>query len=315
MLDDLNELRTFRRIASLGSLTAAARDLGVGLAVVSKRLTTLERRAGVRLIQRTTRRLSMTDEGQALLVQVEQALDAIEAAEERIATGRDEPMGLLRVGAPVSFGRRHVAPILGRLAARHPRLDVDLRLDDRVTDLIGERIEVAIRIGPPRDSTMIMRRLAENRRILVAAPAYLDRHGRPSKPEDLVGLEGLSYGDATLPWRLLGLNGVETDIRLRIRLRSDSGDAVHDWALAGAGIMLKSALDLASDLAANRLERVLPDYASAPSPVYALFASGHSLSTRARAFVDAMIVELTDFGSPSAISPRQDALGARLSKP
>ena len=121
MLDDLNELRTFRRIAALGSLTAAARDLGVGLAVVSKRLTTLERRAGVRLIQRSTRSLSITDEGQTLLVQVERALDAIESAEERLATGRDEPMGLLRVGAPVSFGRRHVAPVLGRLAA-HLRL-------------------------------------------------------------------------------------------------------------------------------------------------------------------------------------------------
>ncbi|TXN08720.1 LysR family transcriptional regulator [Methylobacterium sp. WL103] len=303
MLDDLNELRTFRRIAALGSLTAAARDLGVGLAVVSKRLTTLERRAGVRLIQRSTRSLSITDEGQTLLVQVERALDAIESAEERLATGRDEPMGLLRVGAPVSFGRRHVAPVLGRLAARHPRLDVDLRLDDRVTDLIGERIEVAIRIGPPRDSTMIMRRLADNRRILVAAPDYLDRHGRPSKPEDVVGLEGLSYGDATMPWRLLGPGGVETEFRLRMRLRSDSGDAVHDWALAGAGIMLKSALDLSTDLAANRLERVLPDYASAPSPVYALFASAQTMSTRARVFIDAMVVELADPGNASAVMP------------
>jgi len=116
-------------------------------------------------------------------------------------------------------------------------------------------------------------------------------------------LEGLSFGDAAMPWRLLGPQGVETDIRLKIRLRSDSGDAVHDWALAGAGIMLKSALDFASDLAANRLERVLPDYASAPSPVYALFASGRSLSTRAPAFVDAMIVELADPGNSSALSP------------
>ena len=195
-------------------------------------------------------------------------------------------------------------------ASRHgiPGLTSTWRLDDRVTDLIGERIEVAIRIGPPRDSTMIMRRLAHNRRILVAAPAYLDRHGRPSKPEDLIGLEGLSYGDATTPWRLLGPGGVETEFRLRMRLRSDSGDAVHDWALGGAGIMLKSALDLASDLAANRLERVLPDYASAPSPVYALFASGHSLSTRARVFIDAMVVELADperIGSHADLSDHQ----------
>lgn len=292
MLDDLNELRTFRRIVALGSLTAASRDLGVGLAVVSKRLTTLEKRAGAQLIQRTTRSLSVTDEGRALLVHVEQALDAIEAAEERIATGRDEPMGLLRVGAPVSFGRRHVAPVLGRLAERHPRLDVDLRLEDRVSDLIGECTEVAIRIGPPRDSTMVMRRLADNRRILVAAPSYLDRHGRPSGPEDLVGHDGLSWGGSNAPWRLAGPDGIETEIRLKLRLRSDSGDAVHDWAIAGGGIMLKSALDVATDLTLGRLERVLPDHASAPTPVYALFASARQTSTRVRIFIEAMVTEL-----------------------
>ncbi|MCJ2129770.1 LysR family transcriptional regulator [Methylobacterium sp. E-045] len=297
MLDDLNELRTFRRIAALGSLTAAARELGVGLAVVSKRLTTLERRAGTRLIQRTTRSLSLTDEGQALLVQVDPALDAIEAAEEWLMNERDEPTGLLRVGAPVSFGRRHVAPVLGRLVALHPRLDADLKLDDRVVDLVGERIEVAIRIGPPQDSTMVMRRLAENRRILVASPGYLDRRGRPSCPADLAAHDGLSYGDAPTTWRLIGPSGIETDVRLRTRLRSDSGDAVHDWALAGGGIMLKSALDLTADLAANRLERVLPSHATAPTPVYALIASGRGMRTRARVFVDAMAAELAGLGS------------------
>jgi LysR family transcriptional activator of dmlA len=174
MLDDLNELRTFQRILACGSLSAAARDLGVGLAVVSKRLASLEQRAGNRLINRTTRRLSPTNEGLALAPHVDRMLEELAAAEARLASGWEEPHGLLRVSAPISFGRIHLIPLAAALIERYPRLDIELKLEDRVVDLTDEQIDIAVRIGQPRDSSAIMRKLADNRRILVAAPAYLD---------------------------------------------------------------------------------------------------------------------------------------------
>jgi DNA-binding transcriptional LysR family regulator len=183
VLDDLNELKTFRAILAEGSLSGAARRLGVTLAVVSRRLSTLESRIGARLIHRTTRSLSPTEEGARLLTDVVRALEALESAEGRLGGGRAEPAGTLRVSAPIAFGRRCVAPVLGRLTQRYPRLAVALELDDRLVDLVGEGLDVAIRIGAPADSSAVMGKLADNRRILVAAPAYLDRVGRPATPE------------------------------------------------------------------------------------------------------------------------------------
>lgn len=288
MLDDLNELRTFARILALGSLSAAARDLGVTLPVVSKRLGSLERRVGVRLIQRTTRSLSATEEGEALRAHAERVLDELAIAEERLATGWEEPIGTLRIGAPVSFGRRHVAPILAELVARHPRLSAEMRLDDRVANLIGDRLDAAVRIGMPLDGAMTMRRLAENRRILVAAPTYLDRVGRPEGIEACGRLTALRYGGGDEPWRLLGPDGQRAEVVPRTRLRCDSGDVVHDWALAGHGVMLKSEIDVAEDLAAGRLERVLPGFASASMPVYVLFPSKRQMPIKLQLFIDVL---------------------------
>jgi DNA-binding transcriptional LysR family regulator len=199
MLDDLNELKTFRAILAEGSLSAAARRMGVTLAVVSKRLTTLEKRAGVQLVHRTTRSLNPTEEGRRLLTDIEHALDATQAGEERLTRGRDEPIGTLRVSATIAFGRRCVAPVVGRLATRYPRLAVSLELDDRITDVVGEGFDVAIRIGALADSSSMMRKLADNRRILVAAPAYLDRAGRPATPAEAARHEFLRYGERFWP--------------------------------------------------------------------------------------------------------------------
>lgn len=175
MLSDLDELRTFQRILARGSLTGAARDLGIGLAVVSKRLAALERRAGHRLFNRTTRSLSPTDEGLALAPHVERIIEALTAAEAQLASGREEPSGVLRVSAPISFARIHILPLTAAMAERYAGLSIELALSDRLIDLVDERIDVAVRIGQPRDSTAILHKLADNHRILVAAPAYLDR--------------------------------------------------------------------------------------------------------------------------------------------
>ena len=293
MLDDLNELRTFREILARGSLSGAARSLGLGLTVVSKRLGSLERRTGTRLINRTTRALSATEEGARLLVDVERALDAIAVAEERIASGREEPVGVLHVSAPVAFGRRHVAPVLAALVARHPKLAVSLRLDDRLVDLVSEGVDVAIRIGLPADSSAMMRKLADNRRILVASPAYLDRAGRPSAPADAQHHAFIRYWDREAPWRLAGPGGGQAELAAPARLHADSGDAVHDWVLADMGIMLKSELDVAEDVRAGRLERVLADWDGGPSPVVALYSSASHLPLKTTVLLDAMIRHLS----------------------
>jgi DNA-binding transcriptional LysR family regulator len=295
MLDDLNELKTFRAVLTQGSLSGAARALGVTLAVVSKRLATLERRAGVRLVNRTTRTLSATEAGSRLLIDVERALDAIAAGEEQLSLGRDEPIGLLRVSAPISFGRRHVAPVLGELVSRHLALSASLRLDDRLADLVGEGLDVAIRIGGLADSSAVMRKLADNRRILVASPAYLDRLGRPAAPEDLADAAFLRYGEAAEPWRLQGPSGAETQLAAVARLRVDNGDAVHDWALAGLGVMLRSELDVAADIRAGRLERLLPGWDGGATPVVALYPSARQLPLKTRALLEAMAARMSAF--------------------
>jgi DNA-binding transcriptional LysR family regulator len=286
MLDDLNELKTFRAILVEGSLSAAARRLGVTLAVVSKRLASLEARVGVRLIQRNTRSLSPTEEGASLLIDVQRALDAFETAEERLVGGRDEPVGTLRVNAPVSFGRRCVAPVLGVLASRYPRLSVSLQLDDTLADLVGQGLDVAIRIGALNDSSAMMRKLADNHRILVAAPAYLDRAGRPQTPEQAASHAFLRYGAASEPWQLKGPNGRTGKIAAAARLRVDNGDTLHDWALAGLGIALKSEVDVAQDIATGRLERVLPEWDAGPAPIVALYPSGAHLPLKTRVLLD-----------------------------
>jgi DNA-binding transcriptional LysR family regulator len=288
MLDDLNELRTLRAIASAGSLSAAGRALGVSLAVVSKRLSTLEGRVGLRLVNRTTRTLSPTEDGLTLLAHLDRALEAIDEAEERLATGRDEPIGTLRVTAPVSFGRRHVAPVLAALTDLHPRLDAVLSLDDRVVDIAGGTSDVAIRIGVAGDTSATMLKLADNSRVLAASPAYLDRRGRPGAPEHLSAHAFLRYGDGVAPWALSGPDGRTATVAAVPRLRVDNGDTVHDWCLAGHGIMMRSIVDMGRDLAAGRLERVLPDWDGGAAPVVALFASRHNQPRKLRAFLDAI---------------------------
>ncbi len=292
MLNDLNELRTFQKVLASGSLSAAAREMDVSVAVVSKRLLTLEGRVGARLVNRTTRSLSPTEEGARLLIDVERALDALRQGEETLATGRLEPVGLLRVTAPVSFGRRHVAPVLGALTDRYPQLLVSLTLEDRVIDLAGEAVDVAIRIGALADTSAVMRKLADNRRILLASPTYLERAGSPQSPDDLPGHAFLRYGGATTPFRLLRSDGLSAVVDGPSRLRADNGDAVHDWCLAGHGIMLKSYIDVIGELEERALVHVLPDWSGGDAPVVALFPTARHLSLKVRAFVDAMAVAL-----------------------
>lgn len=293
-LEDLNELRTFRKIMALGSLSAAARDMGLRLSVVSKRLAALERRIGQRLIHRTTRRLTPTDEGIDLLAYVERALAELEAAELHLASGSEEPTGVLRIGCPISIGRAHLAPVLAQLTARYPRLEVELQLEDWPIDLLSKRVDVAIYLGRLPDNSYVARKLADNERILVAAPDYLQRSAPVRSPSDLRSHACLRWHDGREPWQLDGPDDMHLELEVRSRLRSSSGDVIHQWCLDGRGIMFKSRIDLACDLASGRLVQVLPAW-RADAPVCALLPTRRHLTPRIRVFLDALGTRLEEF--------------------
>jgi DNA-binding transcriptional LysR family regulator len=294
MLEDINELRTFVRIVTAGSLSAAGREMGVALSVVSKRLATLERRTDMRLISRSTRSLALTEEGEALYARALRILAEVDEAETALTHGRIEPQGVLRVSAPVALGRAHIGPICAQLSQAYPKLAIDLTLTDRLVELIDEGMDVVVRIGAPKDSALIVRKLADNRRIVVASPTYLQRRGTPATLAELAAHDCLHYPGSGTLWRLCNANGEVEEVETRARLKSDNGDVAQDWAVAGSGIILKSWVDVALDIRAGRLVHVLEVWRSEPAPVCALFPSNRHLSTRVRLFVDAAAARLTE---------------------
>ncbi|UJB21047.1 MULTISPECIES: LysR family transcriptional regulator [Lysobacter] len=285
MIDNLPNLLAFDRIVRAGSLSAAARELDLSLAVVSKRLTQLESALGVRLLQRTTRRQTLTEEGRLLHAQVVRILAEVEAAEALMSQQRASIGGLLRITAPHDLGRRWIAPILADFQRQHPQLRVHLQLSDALIDLVGEGLDLAVRFGSLADSSLIARPLAPNHRVVCAAPAYLREHGEPAHPADLIRHRCIVIGDSpSAEWRFIGDEPVS--VRIDAELVSNDGGVVLAWALAGAGIALKSIWDVGDDLAAGRLRRVLPDYAVAAAPLHAIYPHSAHLAPRVRAFVD-----------------------------
>ncbi len=308
MLSDIDELRTFARIAATGSLSAAAREMGLALSVVSKRLAALERRTGTVLTMRTTRRFALTEEGRRFLDRTQRILAEVDEAEFDLASGRVEPSGVLRISASTALGRAHVSPVCRDLIQRYPKLSADLVLTDRIVDPVEERMDAVVRIGTPRDSDLIMRKLIDNRRIIVAAPAYLKRRGAPSKPEELACHDCLLFSrGAQTQWRLAHADGRVAGVEVTSRLRCDNGEIAQDWALAGCGLILKSWIYVAADLAAGRLVQVLPEWESEPAPVCALFLRHHQMPTRVRLFLDALAAHLADFVRANGAQARTGA--------
>ncbi|MFB8830214.1 LysR family transcriptional regulator [Azotobacter sp. CWF10] len=262
MLSDLSDLRLFERILATGSLSAAAREAGLSLAVVSKRLARLEERTGVCLLQRTTRRLAPTDEGRRFHEHCRRILAEIDEAEAWLQQRGQRVEGLLRISAPFGFGRRHLVPLIATFRNRYPDLRVRLELDDNLVDLVQEGVDLAIRYSQPQDSSLIGRELAPNHRLLCAAPDYLDWHGRPQHPEDLQQHACILIGQreqAEWPFPHSGLR-----LNIQGALLCNDGETAHALALQGAGIVLKSLWDVAADLKAGRLQQVLPNH---PSPL------------------------------------------------
>lgn len=281
------ELLFFQTIVKHGSLSSAARELGVTPASVSKRLAGIEERLGAPLLRRTTRRLSLTDEGELLHAAASRLLTELEDTERLIAGRRAAPKGLLRVNAPLGFGRTYITPIVSRFAARYPEVDVQLELTDHPLGLADDAFDVGIRFGEVPDARLVATRIAANRRLVCAAPAYLKRHGVPKVPHDLTrhNCIVLRQNDAAYgAWRFMRGRQAET-VKVRGSLSSNDGEAALAWVLNGHGLMLRAEWDVARYLRSGRLQTVLDDYATPPADIHAVYAQRHQGSPKVRAFV------------------------------
>lgn len=284
----LKQIETFVAVAQKGSLTAAAQAEGVAPAVVGRRIDALEARLGVKLMVRTTRKLSLTHEGSAFLEDCQRLLVELADAESSVSAGGVKASGHLRVTAPAGFGRRHVAPLVPGFLGLHPEVSLSLNLSDRVVDIVNESVDCAVRVGDLRDSSLVSVRLADNRRLCVATPGYLKRAGVPQHPQDLVQHQCLtlsSDASQTRGWAFRQ-DGELHHLRPVGRLDCSDGQVLHEWCLQGLGIAWRSTWEVARDIAAGRLVAVLDDFAAPPNGIYAVFPHAKHLPLRVRLWID-----------------------------
>ena len=302
------ELGFFATLAASASLSAAARDMGITTAAVSKRLSQMETRIGVALINRTTRRMSLTPEGEVFLAHARRILGDIDDLDQLLTKSKGTPKGLLRVNATLGFGRMHVAPVISRYVARYPEVDVQLQLSASPPALTGDEFDVCIRFGDPPDARVLAKRLAPNRRVLCASPKYLAKRGMPKVPHDLThhNCIGIRQGDEAYGvWRLSARKGGKLRseaVKIRGNLTTNDGEIAVNWALDGHGIVMRAEWDIARFLASGRLVQVLPQYHTPDADIYAVYPQRHQLSTRVRAFVDFISVAFARFGA-AAVDP------------
>ena len=286
MADALQEIAVFTRIVGTGSLSAAARDLGLSPALISRRLSGLESRLGVRLINRTTRSLHLTDEGAAYYETCTRVLAEMQEADAAVSAGRAEPRGILRVALPASFGNQHVAPLVPKFAERYPDVQLALSLSDRNVNVVEEGFDLAVRIADLADSSLAARKLAPNRRVVCASPAYLRRHGTPRTPEDLAKHNCVAT-DFSMNWDYRGPDGKPGSVRISGRYACDNWEVLRDWALAGLGIALKSTWDVRRHLEDGSLVSLLPGYTFASDvAIYAVYPHRRHLPAKTRAFIE-----------------------------
>ena len=287
-MDRLKQIESFVAVATKGSLTAAAHAEGVAPAVIGRRIDALEERLGVKLLRRTTRRITLTHEGAAFLEAGQRLLVDLASAEASVSAGGVKASGHLRITAPAGFGRRHVAPLVPGFIAQHPEVSLSLNLSDRVIDIVNEGYDCAIRVGDLPDSSLVSARLADHRRRCVAAPGYLERAGTPAAPAELMRHECLtlsSDASQTRGWAFL-VDGQVTHLRPRGRLDCSDGQVLHQWCLAGLGIAWRSTWEVDADLAAGRLVAVLEEFAAPPNGIYAVFPQRKHMPLRVRLWIE-----------------------------
>ncbi|MBI5272177.1 MAG: LysR family transcriptional regulator [Burkholderiales bacterium] len=287
-MDRLTQIETFVAVAQRGSLSAAARAEGVAPAVIGRRMDALEARLGVKLLQRTTRRLHLTHEGSAFLESCQRLLVEFQNAEASVSAGGVKASGHLRITGPAGFGRRHIAPLVPAFLARHPDVSLSLNLSDRVVDLVNEGYDCAVRVGDLPDSSLVSVRLADNRRLCVASPAYLARAGTPAHPDALARHECLTLSSEASQSRgwAFTVGGEVVHLRPSGRLDCSDGQVLHQWCLDGLGLAWRSTWEVQSDIARGRLVSVLDDFAAPPNGIHAVFPSARHLPLRVRLWID-----------------------------
>ena len=280
----LKQIETFVSVAGRGSLTAAAAAEGVAPGVVSRRLDALEARLGVKLLLRTTRRVTLTFEGSAYLEDCQRILRELGDAEASVSLGGVKARGHLRLSAPAGFGRRHVAPLIMQFLDANPEVTVNLDLSDRLVDLVNEGVDCAIRVGELTDSSLVSIKLAENRRVVVASPDYLERHGTPQTLADLASHNCLSLGQQR-GW-LFRVGEEIASIKVSGQLECNDGAVLHEWALAGRGLAWRSLWEVGADLQSGALVSVLDGFAAPPTGIHAVFPQRKYLPLRVRLLID-----------------------------
>ncbi|MFN9744872.1 MAG: LysR family transcriptional regulator [Betaproteobacteria bacterium] len=287
-MDRLKQIESFVSVSTKGSLTAAALAEGVAPAVIGRRIDALEERLGVKLLVRTTRRITLTHEGSAFLEDCQRLLADLANAEASVTAGGVKASGHLRITAPAGFGRRHVAPLVPGFLAQHPEVSLSLNLSDRVVDIVNEGFDCAIRVGDLPDSSLVSLRLADNRRLCVAAPDYLARAGTPASPADLTKHQCLtlsSDASQTRGWAFM-VEGQLTHLRPGGRLDCSDGQVLHRWCVQGLGIAWRSTWEVEGDIAAGRLVSLLEGFAAPPNGIYAVFPQRRHLPLRVRLWID-----------------------------
>ena len=291
-MDKLKQLESFVSVATKGSLTAAANAEGVAPAIMGRRLDALEERLGVKLLMRTTRRITLTHEGSAFLEDCQRLLTDFANAEASVSAGGVKASGYLRITAPAGFGRRHVAPLVPRFRELHADVTISLNLSDRVMDISGEGFDCAVRVGDMPDSSLVSVRLADNRRLCVATPKYLKQHGTPEKPQDLANFDCLvlsSDASQTRGWAFkmpADQGGEVMHFKPHGPMDCSDGQVLHEWCLAGYGIAWRSTWEVEAQIKAGLLVPVLADYAAPSNGIYAVFPQRKHLPLRVRLWVD-----------------------------
>lgn len=291
---DVTELEVFVEVARQGGFSAAARRLGLAPSLVADRISGLEKRLGVRLLARTTRRCSLTAAGEVYFEAGQRIASEVQALERRVAEEAGSARGALRVTAPTPLGRRHIAPFVGRFAERHPEISVHLSLDDRFLDIVGQGFDIAIRGGPSIDTSLTGHRLFETRRVVVASPGYVERHGAPARPEDLAGHRCIVHNTDPhfhAEWRF-GRGEAARGVRVTGVLAATNSDLPVAWAVAGLGLAQKSWWEVAEHVEAGRLVVLLAAFEPEPAAFFAIHPVSRGQSRKVELFVGELITAL-----------------------
>ena len=287
-MDRFEAMRGFMEVVDRGSVTRAADAMSIAPSAVSRRIKDLEARLGAQLLTRTTRSMSLTEAGQGFYDRARAILAQVEEAEGEVSDASRALHGPLRIAAPLSFGVRHLSPILAGFAAAHPDLELDVDLSDRQVDLVSEGFDLAVRIGALRDSSMIARKLCDVHMIVAASPGFLERHGEPGVPADMKDWPCLAYvGSERFDiWRYRNPDGAPGSVQMNVAMRSNNGDVLRDAAVADLGVVRQPSFIIHRDLAEGRLRALLPGYTWSESAIHVIYPETRHLSAKSRAFID-----------------------------